>query len=116
MQDMLDQAAADTGVTADELAWLRVATAAKLMELAGYRPYEIAHSDCDFIARAVDSDAIRLSPENRAEIAKMRAATAARLLRSGLVRSAMILGKTNHLPQTLLRAATGRLYWTKHPG
>lgn len=114
--DMLDQAATDTGVMEDERAWLRVAVAAKLMELAGYRPYEITVADCRFIAQAIENDAGGLSPDNRAELAKMRTATAARLLRSGHFKSAMILGRTSRLPQTLLRAATGRLYWTKHPG
>lgn len=112
---MLSRAAAETGVTAAEMPWLRAATAGKLMELAGYRPYDIEDADCRFIARALDRDTRRLSPANRDDLGRMRAATAARLVRDGRWRAAALLATAGLWPQTLLRAATGRLYWTKHP-
>jgi glycosyltransferase involved in cell wall biosynthesis len=111
---MMARAVADTGVNAAEKPWLRVATAGKLMELAGYRPYELDESDCAFIADALDAGFPGLSAENRADLVRMRTATAARLLRGGQLRCAMRLAPAGLIPQTLLRAATGRLYWTKH--
>jgi len=112
---MVARAASETGVTPAELPWLRAAVAGKLMELAGYRPFDIEKGDCRFIAHTLDHDTRRLAPENRADLARMRAATAARLLRDGRWRAAGILAPAGLWPQTLLRAATGRLYWTKHP-
>jgi glycosyltransferase involved in cell wall biosynthesis len=112
---MIDRAAVETGLEGEEMPWLRVATAAKLMELAGYRPYEVEASDCTFIARALAQDSQGLTAENRADLAKMRSATAARLLRKGRVRCALRLAPVSLMPQTLLRATTGRLYWSKHP-
>ncbi|MDP2084946.1 MAG: hypothetical protein Q8K20_07110, partial [Gemmobacter sp.] len=111
---MLAEAAADAGVTGAEFPWLRVAVAAKLMELAGYRPYEVEEPDCAFIAGALERDARNLPAANRADLGRMRAATAARLLRGGQISAALRLAPAGLLPQTLLRAATGRLYWTKH--
>jgi glycosyltransferase involved in cell wall biosynthesis len=115
LDPMLSRAAVETGVTPGEMPWLRAAAAGKLMELAGYRPYDIEDGDCTFIARAIDRDARHLQPENRADLARMRAATAARLVRDGRWRAARGLAPAGLWPQTLLRAATGRLYWTKHP-
>jgi glycosyltransferase involved in cell wall biosynthesis len=112
---MISRAATDTGVTPAELPWLRIATAAKLMELSGYRPFDPDRQDCAFIARALDRDDGRLTAENRSDLARMRAATAARMLRAARVRAALTLAPARLLPQTILRAATGRLYWTKHP-
>lgn len=106
---------ADLGLDPAEADWLRVAAAGKLMELAGYRPYEIEPQDCAFIAEALGR-APDLPPGNRAELEKMRAATAARLLRQGRARDARRLAPPRLWPQVLLRAGSNRLYWTKHLG
>ncbi|MFU8824811.1 glycosyltransferase family 2 protein [Yoonia sp.] len=111
---MIDHAADDLGLSFEEMRHLRVSCAAKLMELAGYRPYEVEFDDCTFIARTLAQDAQGLTPVNRADIAKMRSATAARLLRKGDVRSAFEIASIRTLPQTFLRIVTGRLYWSKH--
>ena len=112
---MIEMAAADTGLGPEELRRLRIAGAAKLMELAGYRPYELEAPDCSFIARTLDLDADGFAPENRADLAKMRAASAARLLRNWQLGSAWKIAPIRLLPQTLVRATTGRLYWSKLP-
>ncbi|TDW41377.1 glycosyl transferase family 2 [Roseinatronobacter bogoriensis subsp. barguzinensis] len=116
LASMIDHAAADTGLEPAELRHLRIACAAKLMELAGYRPYELEARDCTFIAYALEMDADGLAPENRSDLAKMRSASAARLLRKGHVGRALKLAPVSLMPQTLLRAGTGRLYWSKLPG
>ena len=116
LAEMVAQAASDTGLSLDEQRHLRIASAAKLMELAGYRPYELDARDCSFIARALEKDAAGLTLENLADLAKMQSATAARLLRQGYVRRAMTISSIRLMPQTLLRATTGRLYWSKLPG
>lgn len=96
-----------------EARWLRAASAAKLMELSGYRPYELEPEDARFIAGAL-SDLPRISGENLRELRKMRAATAARLLRLGRLGDAMALATPTLWPEIAARAGTGRLYWRKH--
>lgn len=113
LSDMVDAASSDLVLDSAERAWLRVAVAGKLMELAGYRPYEIAREDCRFITAALHTPA-SLPEGNRRELAKMRAATAARLLRLGRAGDAFRLAGPALWPEVAARAATGRLYWTKH--
>ena len=73
-----------------EAAHLRIAAAAKLMELARYRPYEPDVADCKFI-RAALPHASRLSPHNQKEVEWYVTVTAGRLLRKGLWREALAL-------------------------
>lgn len=101
------------GLDPREADWLCAAAGGKLMELAGYRPYEIETSDCTFIATALARGA-HLPDGNRAELEKMRAATAARLLRQGRPADARRLAPPRLWPQVLMRAALNRLYWEKH--
>ncbi|MEM6974023.1 MAG: glycosyltransferase family A protein [Pseudomonadota bacterium] len=105
-----------TGLNGAETRWMAIATAAKLMELAGYRPAELAPADCRFIGVTLRCGLDDLTPANRRELARMTAATAARLLRLGRPRDAAALADPALWPQAMLRAATGRLYWTKHLG
>jgi len=112
---MVDAASTDLGLDAGERAWLRTAAAGKIMELAGYRPYEITAEDCRFIAAALDTH-VPLPEGNRRDLAKMRAATGARLLRLGRTGDALSLAGPALWPELVARAATGRLYWTKHLG
>ncbi|MEY4983238.1 MAG: hypothetical protein RIR62_1504 [Pseudomonadota bacterium] len=100
------------GLSRAEGAWLATAVAAKLVELAGYRPFELDLSDCRFIARALTAAAPRFAPANASDLRRHRAATAARLLRGGRLSEALALGKSLW-PEMLARAAANRLYWTK---
>ena len=104
---------AAAGLDLAEVRWLAAATAGKLMELAGYRPYELEGQDCRFIGDTVQ-DLPRLPRGNEPELRKMRAATAARLIRLGRVADAMRLAPGRLWPQVLARVGTGRLYWKKH--
>lgn len=110
---MVEAASSDLTLAPAEEGWLRAAVAGKLMELAGYRPYEITPTDCRFIAASLDTS-VPLPGGNRRELAKMRAATAARLLRLGRAGDALSLAGPGLWPEVAARAATGRLYWTKH--
>ncbi|OYU17629.1 MAG: glycosyl transferase [Rhodobacteraceae bacterium PARR1] len=107
-----DQVAAmvqDMGLTPPEAAWLAQAVAAKVMELAGYRPFELTAEDVAFVARQL---ADGRSDATLPHLAKMRAATAARLLRARRWAEAMHLGQ-GHRVEVVIRAAANRLYWTK---
>jgi glycosyltransferase involved in cell wall biosynthesis len=110
---MTGRAADDLGLDERERRWLAVATAAKLMELAGYRPFELEPQDCLIIPEALRSVAM-LSSENRTELKKMLAATAARLLRLGRLRDATRVAPPSLWPHAAVRAGLNRLYWTKH--
>ena len=98
---------------AEERHWFRAAISAKLMELAGYRPVELDLADCRFIAESLTPERIGNRPEAR-ELAKMKAATAARLFRAGHVRGAAALTEISRLPEIAARLSTGRFYWRKH--
>lgn len=104
---------------ADQARWLRVAVAGKMMELAGYRPYELERGDCTFICAALrEADGLaetgRMTKQNRRALSRMTAATAARLLRLGRVADAARLAPARLWPQAGARAALRRLYWKKH--
>lgn len=100
------------GLEPSEAAHLRAASAAKLLELTGYRPYELELADCRFIRAALASPPT-LTPANRALLKRQLAATAARLLRVGRPREALALLPPGQAPEALARAATGRLFWTR---
>lgn len=121
-RDGADSAAADLGefverasidMDAEESSWMRIAVAAKIMELSGYRPFELQARDCEFIGSALDRSA-NLPTGSAVEVRKMQAATAARMLRLRRVSDATRVAHRSLLPQAVLRAATGRLYWRKH--
>lgn len=107
LKDQVATAVTDFGLTKDESDWLTAATAAKLMELAGYRPYELQDTDVDFL-----SDVLCKTGQNRRDLSAMRSATAARLLRAARLADALQLGR-GHWPEVAARAVLGRLYWTK---
>ncbi len=77
-------------LNSDERQRLRIASAAKLMELARYRPFEIDLSDAAFIRGALALLAT-LSRENAKEVSWYVTVTAARLARKGRIREAIAL-------------------------
>lgn len=105
--------AAPPGLSDAERQWLELAVAGKLMELAGYRPYELERSDCEFIGRMFGGRGL-VSKSNRRELERMFAATAARMVRLRRWQAATDVAPLRLWPQVGARAATGRLYWNKH--
>jgi glycosyltransferase involved in cell wall biosynthesis len=88
-----------------EVEYLRVSTAAKLLELAAYRPFELELADCQFIWTALHEYMRALDPGNRAMIRRMRTGTAARLLSSVRPREAMTLVYPRLYPEVVSRMA-----------
>ena len=78
---------------------LRCAVSAKLLEMAGYRPYEIELSDCIFIRAALNASKASIGRSNAAEISRNLSGTAARLATSGRWAEAWaLLGGTSLAP------------------
>lgn len=100
-------AAAARDIEPEEADHLRIASAAKLMELARYRPYELDASDCAFV-RAALPFAKRLSRENQKEIDWYVTVTAARLMRKGLFLEALTLAPPKSYPVAAARALLQR--------
>jgi glycosyltransferase involved in cell wall biosynthesis len=87
----------------DESRYLRIAVAAKLLELASYRPYQLDLDDCRF-ARDARHERKILSAPNQRQLGRLYAATTARLVRKRLFREAIELA-----PPSLYMPAAGRL-------
>lgn len=94
-------------LTAEEAAHLRIAAAAKLMELTRYRPYEPDAADCAFI-RAALAHTAHLTPQNQKEVTWYVTVTAARLLRKGKIAEAIALTPPRNYPITAARALLQR--------
>lgn len=90
------------GLDHDEARYLRVAMAAKLLELTSYRPFELEFGDCVFVREArQELDSLR--PPNRAEFHRRQAAAAARLLGKGFLQQAAVLAPLTLYPSVALR-------------
>lgn len=76
----------------------RLGAGIKLLELTGYRPYEIDFGDCHFIAGELAALPM-LASANRKEVRWHLAATAARLLRKGRFREAAVLAPPSLFPR-----------------
>jgi glycosyltransferase involved in cell wall biosynthesis len=92
----------ERGLDADEAEYLRIAAAAKLMELAGYRPYELDASDCAFVRAALPL-ARRLPVANQKAVMWHVTTTAARLIRKGRLAEAFALTPPKAYPKTAAR-------------
>ena len=93
------------GLDPDEAKRLAAATGAKLLELAGYRPYEIDLADCAFIRDSMAIVLPTLTGESRALTRRVVAGTSARLATQGKVASALRLCPPQLLPQAAVRVA-----------
>lgn len=91
----------------DEAKHLRIAAAAKLMELARYRPYEPDAEDCAFIRAALPYAAV-LPAKNRKEIDWYVTVTAARLVRKGMLSEALALTPPRNYPIAAARLLLSR--------
>ena len=95
------------GLQDDESQHLAIATAAKLMELARYRPYEPDAADCRFI-RAALPFARKLTSQNRKELEWYVTATAARLVGKGMIVEAFALTPPKSYPFAIARLLLAR--------
>ena len=75
----------------DEQASLKMTLSAKVLELTGYRPYEVARSDCEFLRTAALESLSLVGRENRAFLVRRYSGTAARLFHKGLYKEARAL-------------------------
>ncbi|CAN0414880.1 unnamed protein product, partial [Phaeothamnion confervicola] len=95
-------AIASKQLEAGEMEHLRIAAGVKLMELSGYRPFELETSDCSFI-RAALPFAKALSIRNQKEVMWHITTTAARLIRKGRLSEALALTPPSAYPKTAAR-------------
>jgi glycosyltransferase involved in cell wall biosynthesis len=107
---------AKKNLDAEEAAYLRVATSAKLLELAAYRPYNIDRQDARFIREAYLQNKT-YSPRQLSSFRFLISTTAARLVKKGMLHQAIVLAPPSlvaeaifrllapHLPPSLNRAA-----------
>jgi hypothetical protein len=86
-----------------ESSYLKAAFAAKFLELASYRPYELELEDYHFIRASLLPAEPQLSPGNRTAVRRLRAKLCARLLIKGRARAALALLSLDTLPETAAR-------------
>jgi glycosyltransferase involved in cell wall biosynthesis len=93
----------------DEAGYLRIAMAAKLLDLTFYRPFELELEDCIFIRQA-RSELSKLSQANRLQLDRLYMTAIIRLLRKGLRREAVAL-----TPPALYAPTAARLLFATLP-
>jgi len=98
---MFDIARRDLSST--ESAYLKAAFAAKFLQLASYRSYEIELDDCHFIRAALSAVEPHLPEGNRRSIRRSRAILGARLLSHGRLRAALVMLSLDTLLETGVR-------------
>lgn len=88
------------GLTPSETEHLEIALAAKLLELADYRPYELELADCRFIGTALAKRKMRTaSATNKVELTRLLLRAAVRLFRKGLLKEAFAVVPFSHYPR-----------------
>lgn len=111
LADMID--AAGRALNGKERSALAIATAAKLLDLTSYRPYELESDDCRYISAAIERGSVDVSDRNAAELRFRRIQAARRLFAIGRYREAISLTPIRLLPRILayhLRLKTGRAW------
>ncbi len=93
------------GLNAEEANRLRGATAAKLLEVAAYRPYELDPADCAFIRAEVMRILPVVPAVDQALLTRQLSGTAARLMARGNVADALRICPPRFLPQASARLA-----------
>ncbi len=91
------------GLNGAESAYLEAGFAAKYLELASYRSYDIELDDCRFIRTVLATAVPRLPVANRRSLRRSRAIMCSRLLSKGRLHAALVLLSLDSLPQTALR-------------
>jgi hypothetical protein len=93
------------GLTPSEVEHLEIALAAKLLELADYRPYELEMADCRFIGTALAKGMRSVNAKNQAELIRMALKTGARLVRKGLLKEAFAVVPFSTYPRATAELA-----------
>lgn len=88
---------------ADEAHRLAVSACAKLLELAGYRPYELESEDAAFIARTLLPALPSMPADSRGGCTRMLSGTAARLVLRRQLSAARSLTPLRLAPRVLMR-------------
>ncbi len=96
-------------LTRPETDHLEIAVAAKLLELASYRPFELDLGDCRFVRRALIKHIGEVTPANRSALRRAWSGTAARLLSKARFREAKALVQPQLYPEVLSRVAFRKL-------
>jgi glycosyltransferase involved in cell wall biosynthesis len=95
---------AQRDLDAHEAAYLRIASSAKLLDLAAYRPYNIERQDAHFIREAYVQNKI-YSPDQLSGFRFLISTTAARLIKNGMLNDAITL-----IPPSLAGEVIFRLF------
>jgi GT2 family glycosyltransferase len=98
---MVELAAAD--LDDEEREWFEMAVAAKLLELAAYRPYELEPADCDFAGGAARHPLDARTIGSRENLQRQRTGTAARLASKGRFDDAIKLLSPSQYPAFAVR-------------
>ncbi len=93
------------GLDAGETQRLAGTVSAKLLEAAGYRPYELDFEDCAFIRKAMLSAMPQMRPANRRSCSQMLSGTTARLVYNGKIAAALQLAPPALYPVVAARLA-----------
>ena len=95
------------GLDAVEAERLTASASAKLLELAGYRPYELEDEDCRFISKTLSKNlkCLDLDPGDRKLCVLMICGTSARLIHKGKVAAGLLLAPASLYPQVAGRVA-----------
>jgi glycosyltransferase involved in cell wall biosynthesis len=101
------------GLSPAERDRLELSLAAKMLELASYRPFELENTDCRFIRSAVRRHGGLLSPANRNVLDKQLCGSAARMAAEGAVSNALDLLRPRLYPGFLGRLAARKLMLRK---
>ena len=91
------------GLDPDEAARLAASTSAKLLELSGYRPYELDAQDGSFIRASIMRALPSMAPDDRTVCIRMLSGTAARLAARGHVAAALRMAPVKLYPLVAAR-------------
>lgn len=97
--------AGSRGLDADEAVRLAASTSAKLLELSGYRPYELDGEDCSFIRASIMQAMPLMTPANRSVCVRMLSGTVARLAAQGQISVAIRMSPIRYYPVIAARLA-----------
>lgn len=91
------------GLDEEEAARLATSTSAKILELTGYRPYELDEEDCSFIRASIMRALPSMRPEDRTVCVRMLSGAAARLAAQGQLSAFLRMSPVRLYPLVAIR-------------